>query len=854
MSNININRDYIVTVDVKKSTVSSSGNMKFYITDMNTSNIYFKLVIDASSNRYVSQYGQNESSDNYRLFLRVINPNNKPFTIEANRMDKPENFFLVDLNEEQKGYIGTYTCELFIETDINGRTERSTTNSFTYQVTESIMNRLDEEVEADPDYPIIDSIYDEFRSLDYATHEYVDNALANVNLTKYAPIDSPRFTGSISLGRSENSLVGKNSVSVGGENIASDDYAFAEGYRTHASKYASHAEGIGTLACDGGAHAEGFYTIAGSMHQHVQGKYNLYDDTQTYAHIVGNGGMSDEIQDIVRSNAHTLDWNGNAWYQGDVFVGGTSQNDSNKLATELYVNEALANIEINSSGSISTDSPVFTTSLTLGNRKEDNEVGVNSIALGKNNIASGEYAHAEGYVATASGKYSYANGYKAEASGKYAHAEGSSVIASGDYSYVQGSNSNATGEYSYASGYSVESTARASHAEGLATHATNTAAHAEGAHSTASGNSSHAEGWQTTARGYASHAEGQYTKAMSESQHVQGKYNIEDYDNRYAHIVGNGYKDYEFGGDIQSNAHTLDWQGNAWYQGDVFVGGSSQDEGKRLATVEYVNNAALGGSGIDLSDYATISYVDNALANAGGSGSSDIPVIDGGEGGRYLTQSDLLTLNDYGMYSARQNVILRNIWIAVDEYSNHNFINEMVYISGMYEFTLYRFNGEIWKLTTCEINGETVLCIEKKDKYITSGNSNSVTFVGDMEYGYRHRITLEDLDGLDNGQIRTYLFKNVYLDMGEMDYTFVNEVVDVYRYGNEFTFYTARGTIYKTVYDGDRFICSPYDGRGDIDYNAKKSDIDNKFWIGSQTDYDALEYKDPNVIYLIEEA
>ena len=32
-----------------------------------------------------------------------------------------------------------------------------------------------------------------------------------------------------------------------------------------------------------------------------------------YAHIVGNGDDEDN-----RSNAHTLDWNGNAWFAGDV--------------------------------------------------------------------------------------------------------------------------------------------------------------------------------------------------------------------------------------------------------------------------------------------------------------------------------------------------------------------------------------------------------------------------------------------------------------------------------------------------------------------------------------------------------
>jgi hypothetical protein len=53
-----------------------------------------------------------------------------------------------------------------------------------------------------------------------------------------------------------------------------------------------------------------------------------------YIQIVGNG-----TSDTARSNAHTLDWGGNAWYQGDVYVGGGGQDeDSKKLATESYVN------------------------------------------------------------------------------------------------------------------------------------------------------------------------------------------------------------------------------------------------------------------------------------------------------------------------------------------------------------------------------------------------------------------------------------------------------------------------------------------------------------------------------------
>ena len=78
------------------------------------------------------------------------------------------------------------------------------------------------------------------------------------------------------------------------------------------------------------------------------------------------------------------------------------------------------------------------------------------------------------------------------------------------------------------------------------------------------GDCSHAEGSDTTASGWYSHAEGYYTKASGRYSHVQGKYNIDDLNEKYAHIVGNGTSD-----TARSNAHTLDWEGNAWFAGTV---------------------------------------------------------------------------------------------------------------------------------------------------------------------------------------------------------------------------------------------------------------------------------------------
>ena len=160
--------------------------------------------------------------------------------------------------------------------------------------------------------------------------------------------------------------------------------------------------------------------------------------------------------------------------------------------------------------------------------------------------------------------------------GSYSHAEGYNTIASGDYSHAEGAGTTASSSYS--------------HAEGLNTVASKFGCHAEGNGTTASGLFSHAEGNMTIASGSYSHAEGTGTQAIGSSSHAEGKFNISDTTNTHAHIVGNGESDTK-----RSNAHTLDWEGNAWYQGDVYVGstsGTNKDEGsKKLATEEYVDAA-----------------------------------------------------------------------------------------------------------------------------------------------------------------------------------------------------------------------------------------------------------------------
>lgn len=85
-----------------------------------------------------------------------------------------------------------------------------------------------------------------------------------------------------------------------------------EGGGCHAEASCSHSEGLATTTKGNYSHSEGRYTIASSPAQHVEGVANIEDAESKYIHIAGNGSWE------TRSNAYTLDWDGNGWYAGTV--------------------------------------------------------------------------------------------------------------------------------------------------------------------------------------------------------------------------------------------------------------------------------------------------------------------------------------------------------------------------------------------------------------------------------------------------------------------------------------------------------------------------------------------------------
>lgn len=306
----------------------------------------------------------------------------------------------------------------------------------------------------------------------------------------------------------------------------------------------SHAEGSKTIALENNSHAEGNETFAAGAHSHAEGNGSF---------VVGNAGHTEGMQ------------------SGVVGTGGHAEG-----------------FQTFSLGNYSHSEGILCESHGEGSHAEGQNCvskGDSSHAEGKDTDANGVYSHSEGNESEANGDVSHAEGYTTQANGDSSHSEGRETVAEGENSHAEGCNTTSEGISSHSEGQNTSANGVGSHSEGIDTTATNEASHSEGYNSHATGNYSHAEGYSNEASGYASHAEGGRTKAKGAYNHssgfetiangdyqaVFGRANIEDKDRKYALIIGNGEinDDYTVDEEKRSNAHTVDWDGNAFYSGDI---------------------------------------------------------------------------------------------------------------------------------------------------------------------------------------------------------------------------------------------------------------------------------------------
>ena len=489
-----------------------------------------------------------------------------------------------------------------------------------------------------------------YKGLEESISAVTDNKMDKTN---------PTGTGSFSMNRKAGTVIGTNSHTEGFNTTASQSYSHAEGSSTRANGYSSHSEGYSTTASGTDSHAEGDGTTASGGYSHAEGGSTTA--SQSYSHAEGNrttasgqsshaeGNSTNKFSSVVTKTNPTKNDIITAWKnqkfsvaKGDyshvegkdnLALGEYAHAEGDSTTASGYISHAEGQITT-ASGDVSHAEGFNNKASGAGSHAEGNSTiagGQDSHAEGCATTASGLHSHAEGYWTTASGADSHAEGYSTNrfssvvtltnpttneiitawekqefslAKGKYSHVEGKDNLSFGDSSHAEGNYTTASGDVSHAEGNSTIASGGGSHAEGFNTTASEYYSHAEGSSTIASGWDSHAEGNHTTASGGSSHAEGSNTIASGDYSHAQGKLNIEDTSSIYADIIGNGTI---VNGTIikRSNAATVDWNGNAWFAGDVYTGstsGTNKDDGsKKLATEEYVNSSiAAGGTDISL--------------------------------------------------------------------------------------------------------------------------------------------------------------------------------------------------------------------------------------------------------------
>ena len=303
-----------------------------------------------------------------------------------------------------------------------------------------------------------------------------------------------------------------------------------------------------------------------------------------YIELIGNGTDSNNT-----SNARMLDWNGNEYLNGDLYINCNADSSGGTSITSLLSIKA------------PTANPVFTGSISMG-RKANTTIGTNSLVIGSNN--------------TATSTYSVAMGYNTEAKGSYAVAIGQSTRATDRASFAIGFGTSATGTASNAEGTSTTASGDSSHSEGSATEAKGGASHAEGAYTSAYAAYSHVEGFHTVARYRYGRVSGKYnaTEAVSNwtantayTAGDQCRYNNVIYEcttshtsdssfdivnwmqsSKYLEIVGNGTVL------VDSNARALDENGNEYLKGNLYVGCNADSSGGKKVMANGDSSITIG--------------------------------------------------------------------------------------------------------------------------------------------------------------------------------------------------------------------------------------------------------------------
>ena len=316
-----------------------------------------------------------------------------------------------------------------------------------------------------------------------------------------------------------------------------------------------------------------------------------------------------------------------------------------------------------------------------------------------------------------------------------AHAEGENTQALARGTHSEGRDSKAIGQYAHSEGLGTMA-GYGSHSEGRYTKALGNMSHSEGHLTNAYGHNSHSEGRDTEANGESAHSEGTGTVANGENQHVQGKYNVKDTENKYAHIVGNGTSD-----TARSNAHTVDWNGNAWFAGDLKLANEKKISLLNENNDGYETYATIKSDSISLSQNSSMGGRSSFLSASGLSISGD----SGGDVVLHAVDGEVHKLSEKA--DKKDVVLIANNQL---EFSEEEGLRYVKILPGEVEIKNYYYSEEegdvvytIDKLSS-KVNANNVLLLKNTTEYTPTEDYHPAT----KKYVDEHSANVQLADNL----------------------------------------------------------------------------------------------------------
>ena len=262
---------------------------------------------------------------------------------------------------------------------------------------------------------------------------------------------------------------GGGAFSEGGQSMATNICAHAEGLQTHAygqyshtegretkAGYIAHAEGSKTKAIGNASHAEGTNTQALNSNTHAEG-YNT--EVKGYA-----GHAEGYLTKVLADYGHA---------EGENTEVSTFSRGAHAEGVQTKASNTASHAEGCATKALGTSSHAEGQGESLDNP----------------NLAQGDYSHVEGEKNKALGIAAHSEGGATVATGNFSHSEGRFTRAHGLWSHVEGGgvegdedNYGAFGPISHCEGYATKtySSANSAHVEGRFTEANNMAEHACG--------------------------------------------------------------------------------------------------------------------------------------------------------------------------------------------------------------------------------------------------------------------------------------------------------------------------------------------------------------------------------------